>query len=78
MQKGYTVNWGVTRLDGARDKKQVCRPHVRTCRRFGSKCTVLKKVLGTFLRLFGARGVVPPLPPPYAPDGQRKESEPLD
>ena len=35
---------GVTRLDGARDKKQVWRP-ISNLRSFGSKCTVLKKVL---------------------------------
>jgi len=34
---------GVTRLDGARDKKQVWNPHVRN-RPFGSEYIVLKKV----------------------------------
>jgi len=34
MPKMYecTVLRGITRLDGAREKKQVWRPHVRTCR----------------------------------------------
>ena len=32
---------------------------------FGSKCTMLKKVLVTLLGLFGARGVVPPSLRPY-------------
>jgi len=39
---------------------------------FGSKCTVLKKVLVTFLVLFGTLGIVPPLPSHrYAPATQR-------
>jgi len=47
---------GVTRLNGVRDEKQVWRPHVwcLNLRYFGSKCTVLKKVLVTFLELFSA------------------------
>ena len=53
---------GVTRLDGARVKKQDWRPHVRTWRSFGSKCTVMKKVHVTLLGLFGAQGIVPPFP----------------
>jgi len=58
----------VARFDGARDKKQVWRPPYSNRRSFGSKCTVLKKVLATFLGLFGtpqrfgARGVAPSLP----------------
>jgi len=44
----------VKRLDGARDNKQVWRPHVRTWGLSGSICTVLKKVLMTLLGLFGA------------------------
>jgi len=47
----FTITRGVTRLDGARGKKQVWRPHVRTWR---LKHTVLKKVLVTLLGLFGA------------------------
>ena len=49
------VLWGkgVTRLNSARGKKQVWRPHVRN-RSFGSKYTILKKVLVTLLGLFGA------------------------
>jgi len=38
---------------------------------FGSKCTVLKKVLVTLLGFFGDprshSSIVPPLPPRYAP-----------
>ena len=61
-------SWGVTRLDGARGKKKVWRPHVRI-RSFWSKCTVLKKVLVTLLGLFGApRGIVPPLWRPCFPE----------
>ena len=54
------------RLDGARGKKQVWRPHVRN-RSFGRKCTVLKKVLVTLLGLFGARGIIPTCPPSLRP-----------
>jgi len=36
-------------------------------RSFGSKFTVLKKVLATLLGLFGARVIVPPLPPLVTP-----------
>jgi len=69
---------GVTKLDGARDKKQVWRPYIRT--RKQRRHTVLKKVFVTLFGLFGApcshsahpqwfgaRGVVLPLPPRYAP-----------
>jgi len=35
-------------------------------RSFGSKFTVLKKVLATFFGLFGALGFVSPLPSRYA------------
>ena len=58
---------GVTRLDGAGDKKQVWRPHVRT---WGlSEEMYCIEVLVTLLGLFGAQGSVLPLPPPpcYAP-----------
>jgi len=71
---------GVTRLDGARGKKQVWLPHVRIWVFFGSKFTVLKRVLVKSLGLFGApsshltppqwfgaRGIVPPLPPLVTP-----------
>jgi len=45
------IGRGVTRLDGARRKKQVWRPHVRT---WGfSEATVFKKVLVTLLVRFG-------------------------
>jgi len=36
-------------------------------RSLGRKCTVLKKGLVTLLGLIGARGIVPPCPPRYAP-----------
>jgi len=36
-------------------------------RSFGGKCTVLKKVLVTLLELFGAREIVPLLPPIVKP-----------
>jgi len=49
---------GATRLDGTRGKEQVWRPHIRN-RSFGSKCTVLKKVLVTLFGLLGARGIYP-------------------
>ena len=71
-----------TRLDGARDNKQVwsLAPPCSNLRSFGSKCTVLKKVLVILLGLFGAprndsappwwfgaRGIVPPFPPHCTP-----------
>jgi len=56
---------GVTRLDGARGKKQVWRPPCSNVRPFGSKVTVFKEVLVTLLGLFGARGIV--TSPRYAP-----------
>ena len=49
-----------TRLDGARGKKQVWRPLCSNLWSFGSRFTVLKKVLVTLLGLFGSRGIVPP------------------
>jgi len=49
----YTITSGVRRLDGARGKKQVWRP-CSNVRSFGSKCTVLKKVLVTLLGFFSA------------------------
>jgi len=59
----------VRRLDGARGKRQVWRPHVRTWALPETDfLTVLKKVLVTLLRLFGAplvvrhRAIVPHLP----------------
>ena len=60
----------VTRLDGARDSKQVLAPPCSNLRSFGS---ILKKVLVTLLGLFGApywfvaRGIVFPFPHHYAP-----------
>ena len=52
---------GVTRLYGARGKKQIRRPHSRSLAplwsnpsSFEGKFTVLKKVLVTLLGLFGA------------------------
>jgi len=48
------VTRGVTRSDGARGKKQVWRPLCLNLRSFGSKFTVLKKVLATLLGLFVA------------------------
>jgi len=49
----FSGSWGVTRLDGARGKKQVWRPRVRAWGLFGSKCrpTVLKEVFVTLLGL---------------------------
>ena len=47
----------VTRLDGARGKKQVWRPHVRN-RSWGRKCTALKKALVTFLDFSAAPAVI--------------------
>ena len=46
----------VTKLDGARDNKQVwsLAPLCSNLRSFGSKCAALKKVLVTLLGLFGA------------------------
>jgi len=75
------VRRDVMRLDGARGKKQVLRTHVR--RPFGSKYTVLKKVLVTLSGLSSGLAViqrpqndsspgncVPLGPPRYAPDGR--------
>jgi len=44
---------GVTRLDGAQGKKQIVFKIF-----IGSKCIILKKVLVTLLRLFGAPLVI--------------------
>ena len=59
-------NRGVTGLDGARAKKASLAPPCSNLRSFGSKSTVLKKVLVTFLEVFGARGIVPPSLRPWA------------
>ena len=55
------ITRGVTKLDGARGKKQIRRPHGRSLTplssnlsSFEGKFTVLKKVLVTLLGLFGA------------------------
>jgi len=50
--KGATLSpstRGITKLDGARGKKQVWRPPYSNLRSFRSKCTVLKKILVTLL-----------------------------
>jgi len=44
---------GVTRLDGAREKKQVWQPHVRTCGLSGAN-ELFKKELVILLGLFDA------------------------
>ena len=62
---------GVTRLDGARDKKQVSGlAPSSNLRSFRSKCTVLKQVLKTLWLFgrpewFGTLGIIPPCPPRY-------------
>ena len=48
---GYNQGRGVTRLDGTRGKKQVLAPPWSNLTSFGSKFTVLKKVLVTLLVL---------------------------
>jgi len=42
-------------------------PSCSKLKSIGRKCTVLKKILATLLGLFGARGILPPLSPHYAP-----------
>ena len=56
---GYSDTRGATRLDGAWDKKQVWRPHVRTWALSEANCklTAVKKVLVVFLGLFGTPAV---------------------
>ena len=49
---------GVMRIDGARGNKQVLAPPCSNLRSFGSKCTVLKKVLVTFLGLLAHPAVI--------------------
>ena len=63
---------GITRLDGARGKKQVWRPHVRTWDL--SEANELHcgtcDIVGTFGRRsqsLGARGIVPPCSPVVTP-----------
>ena len=70
---------GVTRLDGARGKKQVWRPNVRTClsqanvlywRKYLWLCwdfPALHAVIRPPPRWFGARELCPLAPPCYAP-----------
>jgi len=55
-QTYYATSRGVTRLDGARGKKQVWSPAppCSSLRSFGSKYSVFKKVLVTLLGLLGA------------------------
>jgi len=48
---------GVPKLDSAQGNKQVWHPMFQP-RSFGSKCTVLKKVLVAFLGLFGTFPVI--------------------
>jgi len=56
----------VTRLYGTRARNKFGASILET-KVFQSKCVVLKKVLATFLGLFGTRGIVPSFPPCYAP-----------
>ena len=51
------IDRGVTRLDGARGKKQVRRPLFSNPGSSGSKCAVLKNVRVTLLGFFGAKAV---------------------
>jgi len=70
----------LTSLDGARGKKQVWRPHVRTWGLPEANVLYWKNTLVTLLGLFepsrsdlvppqwfGAQGIVSPCPPRYAP-----------
>jgi len=50
----------VPKLDGARGKKQVWRPHVRTLPLFGIKCTALKKVRVALWDFSAPRELRPP------------------
>jgi len=64
---------------GQRRNEVKWRPEQETCLvppcsnlgSFGSKFTVLKKILVTFLVLFGARGIVPPLTTPHKSWGKK-------
>jgi len=53
-------NWGVTRLDGSRGKKQRLAPRCSNLRSFGSKCAALKKVglFVTFLDFSASTAVI--------------------
>jgi len=58
----------VPRLDGARDKKQFGRPMFEPkVFRKQMPCIEESRLLATFLGLFGARRIVPPLTFRYAP-----------
>jgi len=65
----FSNTQGVTRLDGARGKQQVWRPHVRTWALLEAN-VLLKKVLATLLGLFGTPAIIrrpgnfAPLAPP--------------
>jgi len=72
IDNSFISDWlrGVPKLDGARGKKQFWGPNQRS---FRSKCSILKKLLATWLGLFGAsqwfgiQGIVPSSPPVVAP-----------
>jgi len=63
----------VTRLYGARARNKFGASILET-KVFQSKCVVLKKVLATFLGLFGTGGIVPSFPPLLCPWFRRRNS----
>jgi len=69
-------NRGVTRLDGARGKKQVWRTHVRTWG-LSEANLLLKKVLQTLLGLFGDPPAVIRRPHNYSAPGESRPLFPL-
>jgi len=58
----YPANQGRNEVRRHPGQQASLAPTCSNLRFFGSKCTVVKKVLVTSLRLFGARGILPSLP----------------
>jgi len=76
-----TSRRGVTRLDGARGKKQVRRPRVRTWGLSEANLLFWRKYLWHFWYFsapphwLGARGIVPPLSPLVTPLISRRQTD---
>ena len=62
-----SVQHGCNEIRWRPEQETSLAPLCSSLRFFGSKCTVLKTVLVTLLGLFGARGIVPSLPPVVTP-----------
>ena len=73
LRRLHCVTQGRTKVRWRPGKEKSWAPPCSYLRSFRSRCTVLKKKLETFLGLFGARGILLPCPPRYAPGVKLRE-----